>query len=68
MAMVVDNKFEFGQVVYLKTDCDQIPRLLTGIDLRPNMIIYQLSCGTISSNHYDFEMSAEKSLVELSNE
>jgi hypothetical protein len=58
--MVIDNKYELGDEVYLKTDSEQQLRIVTAIHVHPaGQIIYQLSCGTTSSEHYDFEMSKE---------
>lgn len=62
--MVIDNKYGFGQEVYLKTDIDQRVRIITGMLLRPNgLISYELSCGTDTRWHYDFEISTEKNVL-----
>lgn len=62
--MVLDSKFDFGQEVFLKTDIDQKMRIVTGICIRPNgWISYELSCGTESRWHNDFEISTEKNVV-----
>lgn len=60
--MVIDNKFEFGQVVYLKTDTDQLPRIVSEYRVCPTGIIYVLSCGERTSNHYDFELTSEENV------
>lgn len=58
--MVVDNKYYFGDEVYLKTDPEQMLRMVTSFACHPNgQIIYTLSCGTTTSDHYDFEISPE---------
>lgn len=57
--MLIDTKFKIGDTVYLQTDIDQQKRLITGINLRVNSIVYLLSCGTVESYHYDFEISNE---------
>lgn len=62
--MVIDNKFDIGQIVYLKTDEDQLPRIITGLTIRGNnVLVYCLSSGTSESWHYDFEISEEKVLI-----
>lgn len=62
--MVIDNKYGFGQEVYLKTDTDQKLRIITGMLLRPNgLVSYELSCGIDSRWHYDFEISTEKNVL-----
>jgi hypothetical protein len=55
--MVIDNKYSIGQEVYLTTDEDQKKRVITAMTVRATGVIYELSCGTQSSSHYDFEMS-----------
>ena len=62
--MILDNEFDIAETVYLKTDGDQLPRIVTSIGIRPSGILYELSCGCSSSSHYDFEISRERSLVE----
>lgn len=54
------NKYSIEEIVYLKTDPEQLPRMVTCIELRKNSVSYQLSCGTQVSYHYDFEISKEK--------
>lgn len=62
--MVIDNKYDFGEIVYLKTDSDQEKRIVTAIKVYPaGDIIYQLSCGTENSDHYEFEISREEDTV-----
>ncbi len=61
--MIIENKFEIGQVVYLKTDNDQNARIITSITVRLKDIIYELSCGSQSSWHYEFEMNEEKNVL-----
>lgn len=63
MAMVIDNKFDFGQEVYLKTDPEQLKRIVTQFSVTKNGIVYELSFGAIVSPHYDFEISTEKDTV-----
>jgi hypothetical protein len=62
--MVIDNKFNIGQEVYLKTDTDQRLRIVTAIIVRPDSCYsYELTCGTDSRWHYDFEITAEKNVL-----
>lgn len=55
--------FRMGQTVYLKTDKEQKPRLVTGITLRPISVTYALVCGTTETWHYPLEISSEKDIV-----
>lgn len=58
--MVIDNKYDIGQEVYLATDEYQLKRLVTAIHIHPNnQIVYTISCGYTQSEHYDFEISPE---------
>ena len=55
--MVIDNSFELKQIVYLITDTDQRPRIVTRIKVGVSGLVYELCCGTCISDHYDFEIS-----------
>lgn len=58
--MIIENLYDFGDEVYLKTDADQLLRMVTAIHAHPNgQVVYMLSCGTTNSEHYDFEISKE---------
>ena len=61
--MLVDNKYGFGDIVYLKIDKEQLPRMVTRMSLKPTEIQYCLSQGTIETWHMDFELSKEKDIV-----
>ena len=61
--MVIENKYEFGQTVYLKTDPDQHARMVTQIKVSPIGIIYLLSFGTMETPHYEIELSTEKDVL-----
>lgn len=62
--MIIDNVFSLKQVVYLKTDKDQSPRLVTAVMVcADGGILYELTCCTGSSKHYDFEISEEKDVL-----
>jgi hypothetical protein len=62
--MVIDNKYELTQTVYLKTDPDQRQRIITQINVRVNGLIYELTCGSSGSWHYEFEITAEKDVLQ----
>lgn len=64
MAMLIDNKFEISDIVYLITDEDQKKRVITAITILPdNKLSYQLSCGHLASDHYEFEISDEQDVL-----
>lgn len=56
-------KYSIGQTVYLRTDADQLERLVTGINIRPNGISYALTNGTNESYHYDFEITFDRDII-----
>jgi hypothetical protein len=57
--MVIDNVYEIGEVVYLKTDQQQLPRIVYCIKVYKNEALYELASGTTTSSHYEFELSKE---------
>ena len=61
--MVINTKFNIGDMVYLKTDPEQLERMVYAIDIRQTGLLYSLCCGTSTSNHYDFEMTTDKDIV-----
>jgi len=61
--MVIDNKYHHGDTVYLKTDRDQVPRIVFCLKVYKNEILYELACGTMVSSHYEFELSPEQNVV-----
>ena len=64
--MLIDNKFEIGDIVYLETDTEQSERIVTGFYVRDNTLTYGLSCGICESWHYDFEITLEKNVLKTS--
>lgn len=58
--MLIDNSYNIGEEVYLKTDEEQLVRIITGIQVRDSGLLYALSLSTVETWHYDFEISKEK--------
>jgi len=57
-------EFLIEQIVYLKTDKEQKPRLVTGIQLRPNnSVTYGLTEETNETWHYGFEISNDRDII-----
>ena len=57
-------EFMIQQTVYIKTDKEQKPRLVTGITLRPfNSVTYGLTEDTTETWHYGFEINDERDIV-----
>lgn len=59
----IELAFEIGDEIYLKTDSDQLKRILTSIWLKQSGVVYELCQGSTSSWHYDFEMTKEPNMV-----
>ena len=64
--MLIDNEFEIGQTVYLRTDKEQDARIVTGIRVRGgSTLVYDLSCGMVETCHFGMEMAAERNAVKV---
>lgn len=62
--MVIENKFEIKDTVYLVTDKDQNPGIVTSIKIfSGGELLYIISMGKAWSEHYDFELSYEKNIL-----
>lgn len=62
--MVIDNKFTHGDVVFLITDPEQQPAIVVSIEIyKIGEIMYKINRGTVSSYHYEFELSTEKNIL-----
>lgn len=61
--MMIDNRFEIGDIVYLKTDPDQYQRMVSGIIVGMYCLNYELALGDGSSTHHDFEISTTKNVL-----
>lgn len=62
--MKIDNKFTPGDFVYLVTDAEQEKRIVTAIKIcGDGGLLYELSSGTSSSEHYDFEISDKEDVL-----
>lgn len=53
------TKYTLGDTIYLITDPDQQTRMITGIMIRPHGAVYECSLGSVSSDHYEIEISKE---------
>jgi len=61
--MLINNQFDIADTVYLKTDMEQLPRIVYAIQVTINGLIYFISSGTDTSEHYEFELSTEENIV-----
>jgi hypothetical protein len=63
--MLIDNKFNIGDIVYLATDAEQLPRIVTAITIRHNGFCeYELSQSSYTPSwHISDEITAEKNVL-----
>lgn len=62
--MVIENTFNIGDFIYLKSDPEQRQRLIVQIAVGgTGAIRYCVSCGTMETWHYDMELTFEKDLL-----
>ena len=47
--MNITTKFDLGDTVYLKTDPEQLERIVTGFSVKPNSLCYSLCHATTES-------------------
>jgi len=53
--MIIETKFDFGEMVVLKTDKEKKPRMITGFISRLHGNLFYLSCETAETCHYEIE-------------
>lgn len=58
--MTLNNEFNIRDIVYLRHDMEQLPRMVTGIIWDGHKIMYELISGTEASQHYEYEVSKIK--------
>jgi len=65
----IEVKFNLREIVYLRTDKEQLPRLVTALYITDE-IQYELGSGIIKTIHADYEISREQNidLIEYENE
>jgi hypothetical protein len=61
--MQLNPIYKLGDIVYLKTDKEQLERMVTGYNVRNTNIAYYLSAGITETMHYSFEISKDKDIV-----
>jgi hypothetical protein len=60
--MTINNEFEIKEIVYLRHDMEQLPRMITGIIWDGHKIMYEMISGVEVSQHYEFEVSKIKTI------
>jgi hypothetical protein len=61
--MVIDNKYDLGDTVFIKTDKEQLERIVTGILVCPIGVKYLVACGVTDNWMYELEITTDKNIV-----
>ncbi len=62
--MILNNEFEMGEIVYLKTDTTQQARQIVGINVSiDGGLLYKCVAGLDVDLHFEAELSREKDMV-----
>lgn len=57
-------QYAMGDIVFLKTDVDQKPRIVVKHIIYPDQTtMYGLAGGTLYSEHYEIEISSERNIL-----
>jgi hypothetical protein len=65
MRLFIDVEYAVGDMVYLKTDPEQLVFIVTGYLVRPGYLLYELTQGLTTMLATDIEISAEKNVINL---
>lgn len=61
MPILIRSKYDFGQIVYVKTDTNQDPRQIIGVQgTADGGILIKLTTASDVTWHYECEISEEK--------
>lgn len=58
--MKIETKYNYGDVVYFRTDIEQQQYIITGFSCRPGRILYILADAGNEYMAYDFEITKER--------
>lgn len=61
--MMLEARYDPLVILYLKTDTEQKPRMLTGYNWKGGTLLYELSCGPATSWHQEGEISEEANIL-----
>lgn len=60
--MTLNNEYKIQEILYLRHDIEQLPRMVTAIIWDGHKIMYEVISGTLVSQHYEFELSNVKTI------
>lgn len=61
--MNFSTPYNFGDIVFLKTDPDQLERIVCKVIFYQGGSMYGLAMGSVFSEHYEYEFSSQKDLM-----
>lgn len=56
------QRFDTKEIVYLIHDIEQLPRMITSINVTEENVMYEVISGTQVSTHFSFELSKTKTV------
>ena len=56
----LDTSFDYGDIVYIKTDPHQFARIITGVLVRRDHHVYECALANLCTYHSDFELSSDR--------
>ena len=66
MKMTINPVFDFGDVVFVKTDTEQTEGMVTELTILPGgIIMYIVSKDALLASFYDFELSDSKDVKKM---
>lgn len=60
--MTLNNEYKIQEILYLRHDIEQLPRMVTAIIWDGHKIMYEVISGVEVSQHYEFELSNVKTI------
>lgn len=59
----IEEVFSEKDMVFVKHDQEQLPRMIIGVEISNDSVVYNCMSGTELSNHYAYELSKTKNLT-----
>jgi hypothetical protein len=56
-------KYKIGEVVYLKHDPEQLPRMVVCIMVYATFVQYLLQLGSDNSTHFEYEITTDRNIL-----
>ena len=59
----IELEYPIGMPIFLRTDTEQLQRIITGVIVRENGLMYIVVFADIESHHYGFELQTEENVL-----